>query len=254
MNFITLDELRINKQIERNTLVQGDCLEAMSYIPDGSINMILADLPYGTTACKWDSVIDIDKLWMQYQRIVKQNGAIVLTAAQPFTSTLITSNMDLFKYVWVWIKNFKTGHLNAKKQPLRSVEDIAVFYKKQPTYNPQGIKIHGKIKNRGVGAKTNRKCGTINIQTHTGYPNQQLFFDRDLPSIHPTQKPVALFEYLIKTYTNEGDLILDNVAGSGTTAIACINTNRNYILMEMDEKYYGVAKERIEQHKYKIST
>ena len=226
-------------------LIQGDCLEAMKSIPAESVDMVLTDPPYGTTACKWDSIIPLAPMWEQLKRVIKPNGAIVMTASQQFTTTLIASNMKMFKYCWYWNKNFKTGHLNAKKQPMRSVEDILVFYSKQVAYNPQGIEEHGKIKNRGVGASTNNKCGAVNIQTHTGYPDQVLKFDRDIPSVHPAQKPVALMEYLIKTYTNEGETVLDFTMGSGTIGVACVNTGRNFIGIELDPDYFKIAEARI---------
>ena len=227
-------------------LMLGDCLEHMKEIPDGSVDLVLTDPPYGTTACKWDAVVPFEPMWTHLRRILKPNGAAVLFSAQPFTSALVMSNPDQFKYSWYWLKNFKTGHLNAKKQPMRSVEEALVFYRDQPTYLPQGIKPHMKIKNRGVGASTNRQCGAKNMQTHTSYPHQQLSFDRDLPSIHPTQKPVALMEYLIRTYTNDGDTVLDFTMGSGTTGVACVNTGRKFIGIERDHKYFQIAKDRIE--------
>ena len=229
-------------------LIQGDCLEVMKSIPAESVDMVLTDPPYGTTACKWDSIIPLAPMWEQLKRVIKPNGAIVMTASQQFTTTLIASNMKMFKYCWYWNKNFKTGHLNAKKQPMRSVEDILVFYSKQVAYNPQGIEEHGKIKNRGVGASTNNKCGAVNIQTHTGYPDQVLKFDRDIPSVHPAQKPVALMEYLIKTYTNEGATVLDFTMGSGTTGVACVNTGRNFIGIELDSEYFQIAEKRINEN------
>ncbi len=218
----------------------------MAEIESGSVDMVLTDPPYGTTACKWDAVIPLGPMWAQLKRIIKPNGAIVMTASQPFTTTLIASNMSDFKYCWVWEKNFKTGHLNAKKQPMRSVEDVVVFYAKQCCYYPQGIKAHGKIKNRYVGSSTNNDCGAVNIQSHTGYPDQVLRFNRDLPSIHPTQKPVALMEYLIKTYTNEGETVLDFTMGSGTTGVASKNLSRDFIGIELDSDYFEIAKNRIE--------
>lgn len=242
-----------------NEILNGDCLELMDYISDGSIDMILCDLPYGTTQNKWDSIIPFDKLWNQYERIIKPNGAIVLTAAQPFTSALVMSNPKLFKYDWVWRKPKGTGHLNAKKMPMRDKEDILVFYKKQCLYNPQFSKgtpykrLNGSRNslNKGCYGKINGSHNTINVDGKR-YPKQVLEFDSDsqngTSSLHPTQKPVALFEYLIKTYTNAGDLVLDNCAGSGTTAIACINTNRDYIVIEQDEKYFELMKARITKH------
>ena len=232
---------------EGGILLHGDCLEWMAALPDGSVDMVLADPPYGTTACKWDSVIPLGPMWEQLKRVVKPNGAIVMTAAQPFTTTLIASNMEMFKYCWVWEKNFKTGHLNAKKQPMRSTEDVSVFYSKQCTYNPQGLVVHGKLKNRGAGARTNRPCGAVNMQSHTGYPDQVLKFDRDKSFLHPTQKPVALMEYLIKTYTNEGETVLDFTMGSGTTGVAAVNTGRRFIGVELDPDYFRIACDRIRE-------
>jgi len=226
-------------------LAQGDCLECMKWLEDGSVDMVLADPPYGTTACKWDSVIPFEPIWAQLKRIVKPNGAIVLTASQPFTSALVMSNVAMFKYCWVWLKNFKTGHLNAKKQPMRSVEDVLVFYSVQPSFTPQGLSTWGKIKDRGSSPRTNRPAGIVSLQTHTGYPDQQLSFSRDLPSVHPTQKPVALMEYLIRTYTNEGETVLDFAMGSGTTDVAAVQTGRRFIGIEKDAGYFTIAKERI---------
>lgn len=230
-------------------LMKGDCLERLKEIPDNSVDLILTDPPYGTTACKWDSVIPFERLWPELRRVRKERAAVVMTASQPFTTVMIASNMAEFKYCWVWVKKFKTGHLNAKKQPMRSYEDVAVFCDGQTTYNPQGLEIHGKIKNRGVGAATNQACGAVNVQTHTGYPDQLLRFDRDVPSVHPTQKPVALMEYLIRTYTNEGDTVLDFTMGSGTTGVACVNTKRDFIGIEMDDEYFAIAVERIKAAK-----
>jgi DNA modification methylase len=227
-------------------LIQGDCLDMLKEIKSGSIDFILTDPPYGTTACKWDSVIPLDDMWLELKRIIKPNGAIVLFGAEPFSSSLRMSNIKQYKYDWFWEKNFKTGHLNAKKQPMRSIENMSVFYGKQCIYNPQGIAVHNKIKDRGVGATTNNKCGAVNIQSHTGYPHQLLSFNRDTgKSLHPTQKPVALMEYLIKTYTNENETVLDFTMGSGTTGVACINTNRAFIGIELDESYFEIAQQRI---------
>ena len=237
-------------------LIHGDCLEKMKDIPDKSVDMILCDLPYGTTACKWDTIIPFEPLWEQYERIIKDNGAIVLTASQPFTSNLVMSNPKMFKYEWVWDKVSVVGFANAKKMPLRNIETVSVFYKSQPTYNPQGlIKIEPKkIKNgrthkekgeKGMTAINGGRFKEGYIQEYTNYPKQILTFNREKGS-HPTQKPVALFEYLIKTYTNEGDLVLDNCMGSGTTGVACKNLNRNFIGIELDETYYNIARQRIE--------
>jgi len=226
----------------------------MKRIDDKSIDMILCDLPYGATARnKWDDVIPFELMWEQYERIIKDNGAIVLNAQQPFTSKLILSNPKMFKYCWVWSKSQVSGFLNAKKQPLREHEDICVFYKKQCTYNPQMVKGKMQLKRTG-GSSTNSIESSTNYnnfkaQPHYSdeyYPKSILNFPlQRFKNGHPTQKPVALFEYLIKTYTNEGDLVLDNTIGSGTTAIACINTNRNYIGFELNEGYYNMAIDRI---------
>jgi site-specific DNA-methyltransferase (adenine-specific) len=232
----------------------------MKLINDKSIDMILCDLPYGTTACKWDTIIPFEPLWNQYERIIKDNGAIVLTASQPFTSALVMSNIKLFKYEWYWVKNRITGFANAKRQPLRNIEDILVFYKNPPIYNPQGlIKINKTCKNgKSVGGESLRTDieksankgslrteGKEYVQEFTGYPKQTLINIPEEKKVHPTQKPITLFEYLIKTYTNENDLVLDNCIGSGTTAIACINTKRNFIGIELDTTYCGLANQRI---------
>jgi site-specific DNA-methyltransferase (adenine-specific) len=224
-------------------LMQGDCLERMKDIPDGSVDMILTDPPYGTTACKWDSIIPLEPMWAHLKRIIKPNGAIVMTASQPFTTTLIASNMKMFKYCWVWKKSKPTGHLNAKKQPLRTYEDVVVFYEKQCCYSPQGVKPTNKMVSR-----TNRgnygECSATTHQTVTGYPRNLVKFP-SVDGVHQTQKPVALMEYLIKTYTNEGETVLDFTMGSGTTGVACVNLNRKFIGIEMDEGYFKIAKERI---------
>lgn len=222
----------------------GDCLEEMKKIPDGSVDMVMCDLPYGTTQNKWDSVIDLSRLWTEYKRLC--TGAIVLTAAQPFTSALVMSNLKDFKYQWVWQKEAGTGLLNAKKQPLRDHEDVAVFYSSQPTYNPQMTV--GKPYRCKKGSETNNynPSGTvITVNDGTRCPKTVLQFARDRNKLHPTQKPVALMEYLIKTYTNEGMTVLDNCAGSGTTGVACVNTGRNFIGIERDEAYFKIASDRI---------
>ena len=232
-----------------NTIYNEDCLEGMKRIPDKSIDMILADLPYGTTACAWDEIIPFEPLWEQYERVIKDNGAIVLTASQPFTTNLIASNRKLYKYVWYWQKTKPSNHLNAKRQPLRTIEDIVVFYKKQSTYNPKMTKREKSIIGKDTGSQTTygkTKGGYSKEYTHR-YPVNLLKFPRD-KQVHPTQKPVALFEYLIKTYTNKGETVLDNVMGSGTTAIACMNTGRNYIGFELDKTYHKLSLERIENH------
>jgi site-specific DNA-methyltransferase (adenine-specific) len=232
-----------------NQVFNEDCLEGMKRIPDKSVDMILCDLPYGTTACKWDVIIPFDKLWEQYERVIKSNGAIVLTAAQPFTSALVMSNPEIFKYDWVWEKSKVTGVLNAKHQPLRQHESVLVYYKSKCTYNPQGTKKTFEVcTDKGQSENYGSKKGDAYVQDTTGYPRSILKAASISETIHPTQKPVALFEYLIKTYTNEGETVLDNCMGSGTTAIACINTARNYIGFEKEEKYYKVIQDRIKNH------
>ncbi len=229
-------------------LYNGDCFELMKEIPDKSIDMILADLPYGTTRNKWDEVLPFNALWKEYERIIKDNGAIVLHSQQPFTSKLIMSNLKIYKYSWVWSKSQVSGFLNAKKQPLREHEDICVFYKKQCTYNPQMTKGKMQLKNTGGDSSNYNKFEARPHYSDEYYPKTILDFPlRRFKGGHPTQKPVELAEYLIKTYTNEGDTVLDNVMGSGTTGVACKNLNRNFIGMELDETYFNIAKERIEK-------
>lgn len=231
-------------------LYQGDCLEEMKKIPDGSIDMILCDLPYGTTARnKWDNVIDFEKLWAQYDRVAKKNAAVVLFASQPFTIKLGASNVDNLKYEWIWVKDNTTGFQNANRMPMKNHEDILVFYRSQPTYNPQGLIPHKKIKKRySVGTNYN-DITDGQVQEYTNYPNQILEFgiDRGSNRFHPTQKPVLLLEYLINTYTNTGETVLDNCMGSGSTGVACVNTGRRFVGIELDEKYYGVACTRIKE-------
>jgi site-specific DNA-methyltransferase (adenine-specific) len=219
----------------------------MKGIDDKSIDMILCDLPYGTTRNKWDAIIPLVFLWEQYKRIIKNNGAIVLNCQQPFTSVLIYSNLNMFKYCWVWDKHQISGFLNAKKQPLKQHEDIAVFYDKQCTYNPQMIKGKMQLKNTGGNSSNYNDFKAQPHYSDEYYPKSILEFP--LPRFkdgHPTQKPVPLCEYLIKTYSNEGELVLDNCCGSGTTAIACLNTNRDYICIEKEEKYCQIANQRVQ--------
>ena len=235
-------------------LMHGDCLERMKEIPDGSADMILADVPYGTTACAWDSIIPLEPMWEQLKRVIKPNGAIVMTAAQPFTSVLVSSNLNMFKYDWVWRKPKGTGHLNAKKQPMRDKEDIVVFYGKQPTYNPQ-FTVGSPYKNKAGKDHSKSTSMTDNYGTYTNfrndndgkrYPKQVLEFGVvERGTVHPTQKPVALMEYLIKTYTNEGETVLDFTMGSGTTGVACVNLNHKFIGIEKDTSYYKIAVDRI---------
>lgn len=227
----------------------GDCLEVMKDIPDKSIDMILCDLPYGTTRNKWDSVIPLDKLWEQYSRIIKDNGAIVLFSQMPFTAELVHSNLNLFKYEWIWQKENGTGFLNAKKMPLKIHENIEIFYKKTPTYNPQmrkGFKPYSQMSGRG-SSNYGEQIRVQTINDGERYPIDIIEFKRDKEKLHPTQKPVALLEYLIKTYTNENDVVLDNCMGSGSCGVAAINTGRRFIGIELDENYFNIAKERIEK-------
>ena len=226
-------------------LYHGDCLEVMAQLPDASVDMILCDLPYGTTACKWDTVIPFEPLWAQYRRIAKRNAAIVLTASQPFTSALGASNLPDLRYSWVWRKARPVGHLNAKRMPLKGFEDVLVFYREQPTYAPQGVTPCLKIARRGGNGDCYGVSGKENIQTVTGYPRGFLDFPHDVGGLHPTQKPVALMEYLIRTYTQEGETVLDNCMGSGTTGVACANTGRKFVGIERDDKYFAIASERI---------
>ena len=247
---------------EQMKLLHGDCLELMKDIPDGSIDMILCDLPYGTTQNKWDSIIPLNELWLHYERIIKNNGMICLTSSEPFTNQLINSKPKQFKYYdLVWDKVSTTGFLNAKRQPLRRHEQILCLYKKQTIYNPI-MEVRGKPRNKG---SYNKKLGDGDM-CYGKFENVKSFNNEYYPTsvikvsnaiqkgkTHPTQKPVALFEYLIKTYTNEGDTVLDNCMGSGTTGVACLNTNRNFIGIELDDKYFEIAKQRIESHMRQIS-
>tara|TARA_R110000822_G_scaffold18002_2_gene59850 strand:+ start:28 stop:771 length:744 start_codon:yes stop_codon:yes gene_type:complete len=239
-------------------LRKGDCLEVMKGIETGSIDAIITDPPYGTTACKWDSVINFDLMWEQLNRIIKPNGAIVLFGSQPFTSALVMSNIKNYKYDWVWDKSTVTGGQNARKQPMRKVELISVFYKKQSTYNPQledkDKKFIRKIK-KTYKSENNHKMSknfTVNSQTRTipidkKYPSNIIRISNgsNKGKKHPTQKPVLLMEYLIKTYTNESETVLDFTMGSGSTGVAAKNLNRNFIGIEMDEGYFKIAQERV---------
>lgn len=231
-----------------------DCIAGMSRIADGSVDMILTDLPYGITGCRWDSLLPFDKLWAQYLRVVKGNGAICLTACQPFTTRLIASQPKLFRYCWYWCKNMVTGFANAKKMPLRCIEEVCVFYKRLPTYHPQGIIVLDKpIKRRGKHMPTHGDSvynmdGGLSHDTQTcvvHYPRQLLEIKCER-GLHPTQKPVELFAYLIKTYTDPGALVLDSCIGSGTTAVACIQTGRHYVGFEMDPQHYQTTLNRIQ--------
>jgi site-specific DNA-methyltransferase (adenine-specific) len=238
--------------LQKNNIFLGDCLEVMKEIDDHSIDMILCDLPYGITFCKWDAPIDLDKLWLEYKRIIKKGGSIILTATMPFGARLIMSNIKWFRHELIWEKDNGSNPLQANKMPIRVHENILIFCEKGTIYNPQ--KIAGNPYNVFVRPRgfVNQRSGILRIPTiNKGdrFPRSVLKFKRDYgKSIHTTQKPVALFEWLIKTYSNEGDLILDNCGGSGTTAIAAINTKRDYILIEKDECYYTKSKNRISTH------
>ena len=238
------------------TLLHGDCLELMKQVPDKSIDLILCDLPYGTTRNSWDEVIPFDKLWAQYNRIIKDNGAILLFAQGKFYVNLVSSNMKMFRYDLVWDKELVSGFLNAKRMPLRRHEQVAVFYKHLPTYNPQftqGKPLHSKGTAYQTKELTNNNYGDFKatnddrVGSTEKYPTSIIKFQKPHPSVcvHPTQKSIELLEYLIKTYTNEGDTVLDNCMGSGSTGVACKNTNREFIGMELDEKYFKVACERL---------
>lgn len=241
--------------MELNKLYNEDCINGMKRIPTNSIDMILTDLPYGVTDCKWDKIIPFDLLWEQYNRIAKDRTPIVLFSVQPFTTKLIQSNMKHFRYCWYWKKNNKTGFTFAKVQPMRCVEDICVFYKKAPTYNPQGIKKIEKArerkKNHATGDSIYKQRTLMKAYTpkYTNYPTHLLHFANETTNnkkrLHPTQKPLALCEYLIKTYTNAGDVVLDSCAGSGTTLVAAKNNERNYIGFETDSRYFERATARL---------
>ena len=231
------------------TLLLGDCLDLLPQIPDNSVDMVLVDLPYGTTACKWDSIIPLDQLWKQYNRICKLDGAMVFTAAQPFTTILAASNLDHFKYELIWEKPQGTNPMNAKVMPLKSHENVLVFYRKKPTYNPQ---MWYSTPYGGFSSDTS-KIGEVYGSAQSKhrdnpegsrYPKTVMKFKQE-KGLHPTQKPVELMEYLIKTYTNPGDTVLDNTMGSGTTGVACVQTGREFIGMESDAKYFTVAEQRI---------
>ena len=253
-------------------LIHGDCLEKMKDIPDKSIDMILCDLPYGNfTACKWDVIIPFEPLWEQYKRIVKDKGAIVLFASQPFTTSLISSNLEMFKYCWYWKKSKPNGWQHSKNKPMTVIEELCVFSKssighvrqlgdKRMQYNPQGVTSVGSKKITAVahGAMMGARPNQIGkeYEAFTGFPHNMLDYANvtGKQAIHPTQKPIQLLEYLIKTYTIEGETVLDNCMGSGSTGVACLNTKRNFIGIEKDDKYFEIAKKRIEEHLTTAST
>ena len=234
------------------TLMQGDCLDLMKEIPESSVDLVLTDPPYGTTKNKWDSVIPLEEMWDGLKILSDDRTPIVMTASQPFTSALIMSNLKLFKYDWTWKKSAATGHLNAKRRPMRNHEDVLVFYSKPPLYKPQGLTPFGKKVSRGNNGGCYGSSGKENFQEFTGYPRTVLEIQSEGKTVHPTQKPLALMEYLIKTYTNEGDTVLDFTMGSGTTGVACVNTGRKFIGIELDETYFKIARERIEEAQQNI--
>ena len=242
-------------------LFNGDCLEVMKSIPDSSIDAIITDPPYGTTACKWDSVISFDLMWEQLNRIIKPNGAIVLFGSEPFSSALRMSNIKNYKYDWKWLKSRTTGFQMARKRPMKDYEDVLVFYNKQPIYNnTELIKLEKPIKSwrkngKGGNGLNEVKTQIDRKQEYTNFNRQTLKFNNEHnvgKNKHPTQKPVALMEYLIKTYTNENETVLDFTMGSGTTGVACKNLNRNFIGIEMDKDYFEIAKKRIEETPIKL--
>ena len=234
-------------------LINDDCLIAMAKLPDKSIDFILTDPPYGTTQCKWDSVIPFEPMWNELKRVIKDNGCIALFGSEPFSSHLRLSNLDWFKYDWIWEKSKATNFLNAKNQPLRAKENILIFYQKQPTYNPQMTK--GKPYDKGIRKEQTKDDVYGSYKPTQGksagarYPRDVMYFktaESEGTTFHKTQKPVALMKYLIKTYTNENDTVLDFTMGSGSTGVACKNTNRDFIGIELDKNYFAIAKERIE--------
>lgn len=245
--------------IELNKIYNEYCLEGMKRIHDSSVDMILCDLPYETTNNSWDAIIAFDKLWEQYERVIKDKGAIILTANGSFTNKVINSNPDLYKYKWIWIKNKITNFVNAKNRPMTAFEEVLVFSKgvtanasdRRMNYYPQGLIPFGQSVKQGIDGKLVGKRPSHKeryLQEYTNYPNDVLKFESERQGFHPSQKPVPLFEYLIKTYTSKGDIVLDNCMGSGTTAIACINTERNFIGFETNEEYYNKSLQRIKNN------
>ena len=228
-------------------IYHGDCLEVMKEISDGSVDAVICDPPYGTTACKWDTVIPFEPMLAHLKRVVKPNGAIVMTASQPFTSALVMSNVQMFSYAIIWSKSKPVGHLNANRKPMNKHEDILIFSKQQPTYNPQGVKKcqPKTITRTNKGGVYGSKAGVASVQKFTGYPNSVIEFNSQNGQLHPTQKPVALMEYLIRTYTNPGETVLDFTMGSGTTGAAAANTGRRFIGIERDPDYFTAASARI---------
>jgi site-specific DNA-methyltransferase (adenine-specific) len=243
--------------MQLDTILNCDCLEGMKNIPDGTIDAVICDLPYGTTRNQWDSVIPLDKLWAEYRRICKPTAPIVLFSQQPFTTILAASNLEWFKYEWIWEKENGSNFLNAKFVPLKIHENILVFYKESPTYNPQmrtGFEPY-RCRDKGSNANYGKiNGGVLSESNGERYPIDIIYHQRDADSFHPTQKPVDLLRYLVLTYTNEGDTVLDNCIGSGTTAVACIKEKRHFIGFELNEDYYKKACDRIwnEQRQLKL--
>ena len=237
--------------MEKNIIYHGDCIEGMKILPDNSVDMVLTDPPYGTTQNKWDSVVDMDAFWKEIKRVTKKNSAILIFTQMPFTATVVMSNSKMFRYEWIAEKNNPTGFLNAKRMPLKCHENVLVFYEKLPTYNPQMMQ--GNPHSRGGKVRQSKNYGyfadTKRIISNTYFPRDVLKVNwhDSTRGLHPTQKPVSLCEYFIKTYSNKGDIILDPFIGSGTTAVAAINTERKYIGFEQDDKYFEVAKNRLEK-------
>ncbi len=254
-------------QVQPNSLIHADCLDAMKYIESKSIDMILCDLPYGTTKCKWDTIIPFEPLWKQYERIIKKNGAIVLFGSEPFSSNLRMSNLKMYKYDWYWDKKHGANFAQANKRPLKNIETISVFYKTQPTYNAQKTNNPKGEEKRHTYSPSKQKevfVGQVSMTADYAKSGKEYEPDKLLPKCliafsrehrpqHPTQKPVALCEYLIKTYTNENEVVLDNCAGSFTTAVACDNTNRNWICIEKEEEYCNIGLTRINDNRERLS-
>lgn len=259
MNIINnLEELEEFGEIINTTLINGDCLKAMEYIPSKSIDAIICDLPYGTTASSWDKILDFNKLWKEYERVIKDEGAIVLFASGQFTNKLINSNIPLYRYKWIWIKSSRGNFVNAKNRPMTAYEEVCVFSKGvtanggkiKMNYYPQGLIPCNKIKKDNgnrfgtmAGKRPSHKAETL--QEYTNYPCDLLDFKSVSKPIHPTEKPVDLLEYLVRTYTKEGDLVLDNCCGVGSTLVACQNSNRRFIGIELEEKYFNESKNRL---------
>jgi site-specific DNA-methyltransferase (adenine-specific) len=229
-------------------MLLGDCLDIMSTLTEHSVDAVITDLPYGTTQNVWDTIIPFEPMWLQVKRLLKANGSFVTTCSQPFTSMLVMSNLKDFKYEWIWNKITATGHLNAHNRPMLQHENIVVFYAHTAVYNPQDIQPYNKLVRRGGNGSNYGSAGTSNIQEFTNYPRTILSMTRNTSKLHPTQKNVALYEYLIRTYTNPCDVVLDIAAGSGTTGIAAINTGRSAILIEKDAAYFDVMVKRIDKH------